>query len=124
MTKTILAIEDFDDQALWLRAAIGNVYDLRHARNLVQARRELLNYRPDLVLLDASLPDGDGFTFCAWLKADPNLRSIPVFLYTARLEQEEKEFGLKQGASEYLVKPLKKDELLAKLAKYIAPTQG
>lgn len=120
MKKIILAIEDFADQALWLNTVLGKVYDLRVVQNLVQARRELLAYTPDLILLDASLPDGDGFTFCAWLKADRRYAAVPVFLFTARLEDEERAFGLKQGASEYLVKPLKAEELRAKLSTYLS----
>jgi twitching motility two-component system response regulator PilH len=119
MKKTILAIEDFADQALWLSTVLGKAYDLRVVQNLVQARRELLAYTPDLILLDASLPDGDGFTFCAWLRADKRTASTPIFLFTARTEEEEKSFGLKQGASEYLMKPLKADELRAKVALYL-----
>ncbi|RZA07500.1 MAG: response regulator [Proteobacteria bacterium] len=121
MKQIILAIEDFADQALWLNTVLGKGYDLRIVQNLVQARRELLSYTPALILLDGSLPDGDGFTFCKWLKMDKRYENVPIFLFTARLEEEEREFGLSQGAAEYLVKPVPVVELKEKLAKYIGP---
>lgn len=119
MTKKILAIEDTADGALLLKGILGKRYTLSFAANLVEARRCLLAEVPDLILLDASLPDGDGFAFCAWLKGDSRYREIPVFLITGRSEPEEREFGLKQGASEYFGKPLRPAELKEKVEKYL-----
>jgi two-component system OmpR family response regulator len=61
--------------------------------------------RPDLILLDVSMPNLDGYQTCNMLKANPETRSIPVIFLTAKVQKSEEEIGMKAGALGYLSKP-------------------
>jgi CheY-like chemotaxis protein len=61
--------------------------------------------RPDLILLDITMPKLDGYETCRLLKANPETRPIPIIFLTARAQGFEEEMGLQAGASGYLTKP-------------------
>jgi CheY-like chemotaxis protein len=77
--------------------------------------------RPDLILLDVSMPNLDGYQTCCMLKANPETQSIPVIFLTARVQKKDVETGLKSGALGYLSKPFDPmtlhEQILAILAK-------
>lgn len=78
---------------------------------LERVRREF----PDAILLDRMLPGIDGIEICRRLKADPDLRSIPVIMVTAKTEVDDVVDGLEAGADEYITKPFSPKELLARI---------
>ena len=78
---------------------------------LAAAARE----RPDVVILDVMMPLLDGFAVLARLKADPELRAIPVIMLTARGQERDILTGLQGGAADYVVKPFSLKELLARV---------
>ena len=61
--------------------------------------------RPDLILLDVSMPHLDGYQTCCRLKANPEAQSIPVTFLTAKVQRHEEDIGMKSGALGYLSKP-------------------
>ena len=77
--------------------------------------------QPDLILLDVSMPNLDGYETCRRLKADPKTQSIPVIFLTAKVQRHEVETGMKAGAQGYLSKPFDPmtlhDQILEILAK-------
>jgi len=77
--------------------------------------------KPDLILLDVSMPKLDGYQTCRMLKANPETRSIPVIFLTARVQNYEEELGADAGAMGYVSKPFDPmtlhDQILAILAK-------
>jgi DNA-binding response OmpR family regulator len=70
---------------------------------------------PDLLLLNTTLPELDGFEVATALKASPATRDIPIILMTARSRVEDKVRGLELGAEDCLVKPVRWAELLARV---------
>lgn len=80
--------------------------------------------RPDAVLLDVNLPGLDGYTVCRQLKADPDLRAIPLIFVTARGAVDERLTGLTLGADDYLTKPVETPELLIRLRLAMARRQS
>lgn len=72
--------------------------------------------RPDLLVIDVSMPGLTGYEVAARVKKDRDLRFIPILLVTAKGSLEEIIHGLAQGADDYVVKPYQKDELLARIA--------
>jgi CheY-like chemotaxis protein len=67
---------------------------------------EIVNrVKPDLILLDVSMPNLDGYQTCCRLKANPETRSIPVIFLTAKVQKHERDIGMKSGALGYLSKP-------------------
>lgn len=70
---------------------------------------------PDLILLDLMLPKIDGLEICRRVKSDPNLRTIPVIIVTAKGEVDDVVKGLEAGADDYIAKPFANKELLARI---------
>lgn len=71
--------------------------------------------QPDAVLLDIMLPGLDGIEVCRRLKADPQLRDIPVIMVTAKSEESDVVLGLGIGADDYIAKPFSTRELVARV---------
>jgi DNA-binding response OmpR family regulator len=71
--------------------------------------------KPDVILLDVMMPDMDGFEVCASLRADPRTAGIPVILLTARTGVEDIVKGFKTGAADYVTKPFRAEELIARV---------
>ena len=117
----ILLIEDDPSAVRLIRTYLeGAGRVLRVCRDgesgIVDARRD----PPAAILLDVLLPGMDGWEVLARLKADPALRDIPVVVLTA---VDERQLGLSLGAVDYFLKPVDRDALLARLARYrYAPT--
>jgi CheY-like chemotaxis protein len=75
--------------------------------------------KPDLILMDLSLPQMDGWTATRHIKANPVLSSIPVIALTAHAMIGDRERALQAGCDDYLAKPINLRELAAKLAQYL-----
>ena len=76
--------------------------------------------RPDLVLLDWTMPRMSGIEVCEVLRADPATADIPIILLTAKAQESELERGLAAGADDYIVKPFSPNELLSRVAALLA----
>ncbi len=111
---TILVVED--DPAM-LAGLLDNLeiegYRLLSAVNLRRGREQALQGKPDLILLDVMLSDGDGVSLCRDLRSR-GLRQ-PIIMLTARGEEMDKVLALEGGADDYIVKPFGLRELLARI---------
>ena len=74
---------------------------------------------PDLILLDVMMPDMDGFAVCRTLQEEPDTRSIPIIFLTARTDAEDVARGFRLGAVDYVTKPFRKEELLARVRTHL-----
>jgi two-component system KDP operon response regulator KdpE len=99
-------------QALQIRLR-ANGYDVHCAANGAGAISEARKHRPDLIVLDLSLPDGDGFVVLDILKTNFNLSSVPVIVLSGRDRSANEERVLNAGARAFLQKPVQNDEFLA-----------
>lgn len=111
---TLLAVDDDADIRTVLKANLGlHGFDVIMAANLAEARDMIRTILPALIILDLTLPDGDGLDFCGEFKAlHPQ---IPVIMLTARDKLQDKIIGLETGADDYVVKPFATSELLARI---------
>jgi DNA-binding NarL/FixJ family response regulator len=75
---------------------------------------------PDIILLDAIMPSMDGFEVCQQLKADPELRSIPVIFMTGLSDTENVVKGFNAGGIDYITKPIVNNELIARMRVHLA----
>src|SRR5262245_56656600 len=116
----ILAVDD-DHKILHVTEIIlaKEGYSVVPARSIAEARKALRESKIDLVLLDVVLSDGDGFSFCHAIKENVETRDVPVILLTALDAVDSKVRGLDVGASDYLVKPFLKKELLARIRSHL-----
>ncbi|AZS50267.1 phosphate regulon transcriptional regulatory protein PhoB [Entomomonas moraniae] len=83
--------------------------------NADDARQEVDNILPDLVLLDWMLPGQSGITLAKGWRANERTKQIPIIMLTARSEETDKIQGLDAGADDYVVKPFSTQELLARI---------
>ncbi len=113
---TILAVDD-DAQVLALlkRVLPPDGYVVQTAASGEQALAAAAARPPDLILLDIHLPGLDGLEVCQRLKANPATRHIPVILLSASSGAQERVTGLQAGAVDYLTKPFRREELLARV---------
>jgi two-component system phosphate regulon response regulator PhoB len=81
--------------------------------------RELLAWKPDLILLDVMLPGEDGFEICRRLRAKPPLSRTPVLFLTARAEEVDRVLGLEIGGDDYITKPFSPRELVARIKAHL-----
>lgn len=119
---TLLAVDDDADIRTVLKANLGlHGFDVVTAANLAEARDILNTLTPALIILDLTLPDGDGLDFCEEFKEiHPQ---IPVIMLTARDKLQDKIVGLETGADDYVVKPFETCELLARIRARLRHTQ-
>jgi DNA-binding response OmpR family regulator len=110
----ILVVEDNKDLALGLRVNLEeHQYQVHVAATIADGAARLRQGRPDLVILDLALPDGDGLEFLRCLRAAGD--ATRVLVLTAKTRQDAKILGLRAGADDYVTKPFDLDELLARV---------
>ncbi len=78
--------------------------------------------KPDLIILDITMPVMDGVTMLGKLKEDPELKGIPVIMLTAESGRENVTFIAKLGVRDYLVKPFKDEQLIEKVSRVVTLT--
>lgn len=112
----ILVIEDEVDLQTLLSYNLGQAgHQVRVAGSGANGLAELRRARYDLVLLDLMLPDRDGLEVCRTIRADPALANLPVIMVTAKGEESDVVLGLGLGADDYIIKPFRLQELLARV---------
>jgi signal transduction histidine kinase len=89
------------------------------ASNGRQALQMVSNVKPDLILLDIMMPEMDGFEACLHFKKDPKTKDIPIIFLTAKTDTNEIVKGFKQGAVDYITKPFRGAELLARVKTHL-----
>jgi CheY-like chemotaxis protein len=94
-------------------------YQIITAFTGVEALDKIKSRQPDLILLDLVMPVLDGFAVLAEIKADPDLRDIPVIIVAAAHDSKSIVKGIKQGADDYLTKPVDVEQLKNKLKEYL-----
>jgi two-component system, cell cycle response regulator len=123
MPTKILTVDDSPTVRLVLVKAF-RPYDCTVAEacngqeGLAAAARE----KPDLIILDLSMPVMDGIAMLTKLRADPDLKAIPVIMLTAESDRENIFHVTKLGVRDYLLKPFRENDLLQRVAK-IVPLQ-
>jgi signal transduction histidine kinase/CheY-like chemotaxis protein len=113
----VLIVEDTQTLLqLYSHTLYQSGYTVREAATIQQATTLLASFKPHVVLLDRVLPDGDGEELCQSIKADPTFGDTFVIMLSAlKTSEEDRISGLDAGADDYLVKPVGKRELLARL---------
>lgn len=112
LKKTILIVDDEPSVLTTLERVLQNAgYDVLKASDGREALA-MVDYKPDLVILDVMMPVLDGYQVCKLLQENPETRKIPIVFLSARGKEEDKIIGLSLGAQKYLVKPCSKPELL------------
>ena len=110
---SVLVVDDLAPNRELLLALLEDLgYDVREARDGVEALDAVDELEPDLILLDVDMPRLDGIAVCERLKAHPLRRLIPIVILTASSDRDTRLRGIAAGADDYLSKPFDPKELL------------
>ncbi|MBT4498998.1 MAG: response regulator, partial [Gemmatimonadetes bacterium] len=112
--KKILIVEDVEMNRDLLVQLLEDDYELVEATDGKQGLEMAARERPDLILLDISLPEMDGWEVTRRIRADEELKQIPIIAVTAHAMAGDEEKAYAQGCNGYLSKPIDEDELWAK----------
>jgi len=111
-TPRILIIEDNPDNMITINAIISPEYEVLKSVDGETGLKKFVDEKPDLVLLDISLPGMDGFEVIHQIRNSGMFNDIPVIAVTARAMKEDKEMIMAAGFDEYITKPVDRDLLL------------
>src|SRR5215470_11997576 len=118
--KTILIVDDTPANIAAALAILKDQYRTKVATSGARAlEHAAASDKPDLILLDVTMPGMDGYEVCARLKADPETASIPVVFLTARTEAEDEAKGFELGSVDYIHKPFNPTVVRARVATHL-----
>ncbi len=117
MARTkVLIVEDEEAIATLLDYNLSKEdCETRIAKDGEDALLKVVEFHPDIVILDWMLPKISGIEVCRRLRQDPESRNIPIIMLTARSEESDRIRGLETGADDYLTKPFSTAELVARV---------
>ncbi|MCK4619705.1 MAG: response regulator [Desulfobacterales bacterium] len=121
LTKPLILCVDDDEVTLKLldRVIRNAGWDVITARSGRDALEKVKKTRPNIILLDIMMPEMDGYQVCSKLQKNNETSYISVIFITALRKEQDKARAFSVGATDYLVKPIKKDDLLQKIRKHI-----
>ena len=117
--KTILIVEDVDLNRELLVQLLEDRYRLVLAQDGQAAIQKAAEARPDLILMDLSLPRMDGWEATRRLKADASLSKIPVIVLSARAMRDDEDRARLSGCDDFLAKPIDEAALFRKLERHL-----
>jgi twitching motility two-component system response regulator PilH len=93
-------------------------YAVRTAESGDEALKRLAEERPDLILMDVVMPGQNGFQLTRTITRDPRYTGLPVIMCTSKNQETDRVWGMRQGARDYVVKPVQAADLLAKIRRF------
>jgi twitching motility two-component system response regulator PilH len=115
--RKILIVDDSPTERHVLNDMLTKAgYEVVASDNGEDAILKAKSLKPDLILMDVVMPGLNGFQATRAISRDPDTRAIPIILCTSKSQETDKIWGMRQGARDYIVKPVNRDELLEKIA--------
>lgn len=120
--KTILLVEDNEDNLVVYRTILEHVgYRVIVARDGEEGVSCAREHRPDLILMDISIPRLDGWEATARLKSGRDTRLIPIIALTAHALEEDRQKAIEAGCVGYLAKPVEPRRVVQEVARFVGP---
>lgn len=117
---TILVVDDSPvNLQVIVRTLDGTGHRILAARDGTAALEIARRARPELMLLDVTMPEIDGFEVCRAIKSNPDTQDVAVIFLSARGDVSDKVSGLRLGAVDYITKPIQAEEVLARVATHL-----
>jgi twitching motility two-component system response regulator PilH len=114
--QDILIVDDSRTELHHLSDALTkHGFSVRTAQSGEDALKRLAESTPQLILMDVVMPGTNGFQLTRKITRDPRWAAVPVFMCTSKSQETDRVWGLRQGARDYLVKPVDVNELIAKI---------
>ena len=117
--KNILLVDDSKTELHHLSELLTKRgFKVRTAENGEEAWKRLEEETPDLILMDVVMPGQNGFQLTRSITRDPRFADVPVIMCTSKGLETDKVWGMRQGARDYVVKPVNTDELITKIKNF------
>jgi twitching motility two-component system response regulator PilH len=115
--QKILIVDDSPTERYYLTAILErNGFTVATAENGDDAMAKIKADRPELILMDVVMPGANGFQVTRAIAKDPELADVPIIICSTKNQETDRIWGLRQGARDYLVKPVDEAQLLARIA--------
>jgi twitching motility two-component system response regulator PilH len=115
--QKILIVDDSPTERYFLTdVLIKNGFSVSTAENGEEAMLKIKADKPQLILMDIVMPGQNGFQVTRAITRDPETQDVPVIICTSKGQETDRIWGLRQGARDYIIKPVDPRELLAKIA--------
>ena len=115
--RKILVVDDSKTELMFLSDLLQkNGFAVKTAENAEDAMRRLEEDQPDLILMDVVMPGQNGFQLTRAIVRDPQYAAIPIILCTSKNQETDRVWGMRQGARDYIVKPVNAAELMSKIS--------
>jgi twitching motility two-component system response regulator PilH len=115
--QKILVVDDSPTERYFLTdILIKNGFSVSTAENGEEALVKVKADKPQLILMDVVMPGQNGFQITRAISRDPETQDVPIIICTSKNQETDRIWGLRQGARDYIVKPVDPQELLAKIA--------
>jgi twitching motility two-component system response regulator PilH len=115
--QKILVVDDSPTERYFLTdILVKNGFSVSTAENGEEALLKVKADKPQLILMDVVMPGQNGFQITRAISRDPDTQDVPIIICTSKGQETDRIWGLRQGARDYVVKPVDPQELLAKIA--------
>jgi twitching motility two-component system response regulator PilH len=115
--QKILIVDDSPTERYYLTdILVKNGFSVSTAENGEEALLKIKADKPQLILMDVVMPGANGFQVTRAISRDPELADVPIIICSSKNQETDRIWGLRQGARDYLVKPVDPEKLLAKIA--------
>lgn len=112
----VLVVDDSPTERMFLAEILTtHGYEVSLAEDGAEALERIRTQAPDLILMDVVMPGRNGFQLTRQISKDPATQHIPIVMCTSKKQQTDRIWGLRQGARDYLMKPIQAEELIAKI---------
>lgn len=114
--KKILIVDDSKTETMFMTELLQkNGYTVRSAENADEAFKRLSEELPDLILMDIVMPGQNGFQLTRAINRTPDYANVPIIICTSKNLETDRVWGMRQGARDYITKPVDAEELFAKI---------
>lgn len=112
----VLIVDDSKTEIMFLTELLQkNGFVVRSAENADDAFKRLAEEKPDLILMDVVMPGQNGFQLTRSINRTPEYTEVPIIICTSKNLETDRVWGMRQGARDYITKPVDATELLAKI---------
>lgn len=114
--RSVLIVDDSKTELMFLTNLLQkNQMTVRTAEGADEAFKRLAESKPDLILMDVVMPGQNGYQLTRSISRSPEYSAIPIILCTSKNLETDRVWGMRQGARDYITKPVNAGELMAKI---------
>ena len=115
--RKVLVVDDSKTELMFMTDLLQkNGFSVRTAENADDAFRRLGEDKPDLILMDVVMPGQNGFQLTRAITRNPQYADVPIIMCTSKNQETDRVWGMRQGARDYIVKPVNAADLMSKIS--------